>query len=445
MKNIENNYKDMNTKDLKKIFINTVVHNDIDLMIYICSLDKGFNIFNDKKQDALKIAVEKNHSEMVEYLLENNSFEEKAQADIKNAKVAASRGNIKILSLVLSSIFKNNNDKKNKYQIKCKLLTYAISKGNFDTTKYLIEDLIKEDKYYKFKSVLFKYGLKFLKNNHFLNYRGKNKKDIEDDKDYKDINYFLRQALLSENLNIVKYILESDNLKNYLNIENQENKFLLHFATEFSSKEIIQYIIENYNNNLFLRNSKDQDVFHIALEKRGEQIVSFFMNNYLIENKEYLIENQEYILVQSILNGDMETFKKVIDKLEKQFDVNMVLKDENYNSLLDLAYQNYNKNAVKYLLSLPNTELSNMALYDGVYNLFHYACEAEDNDMVTHLLIERKFPINNELIDWLKGNNESEKIYEDILKMIKDIELHAYLNEKLINDNEISKMKVKKI
>lgn len=444
---IENKYKDLNNKDLKKLFIEAVLNNNLEEVINISNILKGINDFAEKQQKALKIAIERELVEIVEYLLVKDNSECNTKATIKNAQAAASRKNTKILNLVLTNIFENQKlSKKERNEIRVKMLSYSVSKGQLETTKFLIESYIKDDKYYGFKSFFLSFGIKLFKKNHFLNSGEKKIESFGNHDEYAQINHLLRKALLSKNIDLVKYLLESKDLNVLLNLENKENQFLLHFAVEFSSLEVVEYLLKKKKNSHFLQNSEGLDIFKMAINKRGDDIISYLMKDLLIYNKEYLIENKDFIFKESIFNGDMKTLESLVELLGGNFDINMKLEqNELYKeqmTLLDLAYTNYNKEAVKYFLSFPDIELSNHALYDKEHNIFHYACESQDNDLIRHLLIEEKFSINEDLMLWLKGNNESNKVYEDVLKMINNITLYNSLNGDLSNKTKPQRRKI---
>ena len=201
-----------------------------------------------KKNEIFKKALKDGNFFIINYLLRNKFFFEKAFCNLifyKNKK------NLKIIKMSIKKMFENKNDfyidcnfkkedwEKINFEIFDLILKLEISK--FQNWKILYENL-KSEKYYKLMDYLF-IKIQNKKKNKIYN-KFHNNKNFE---------YPIHWVSCKKNEELIKQILLIDENINYL----YKNKKAIYYAQNCYNQKIIQILVEN-GAELFLEKNNDK-------------------------------------------------------------------------------------------------------------------------------------------------------------------------------------------
>lgn len=87
-------------------------------------------------------------------------------------------------------------------------------------------------------------------------------------------------------LETVKYILSlipKDELKNYINLENETGNTALHWASLNGHLEIVQLLCDEYDADPFIRNSFGHDAIFEAENNGKEEVETYFLKKFDVE------------------------------------------------------------------------------------------------------------------------------------------------------------------
>ncbi len=219
----------------------------------------------------------------------------------KNSKKNSSKKNVKVEQKIS---VKNpvQNDKA------VKMVLNAISNGDLETTKYLIEE-----------------------NNIDINSTDENGKTL------------LMKACCNTNLDLVKYLVEN---KADITKTDKKNYNALMYAVEKSTLDIVRYLFEESDTIKIEQLAKD----HIGLLSLAIKNNDFRILRYLVESQNFDItisnDKGQTLALLAAGYGKLDSVKYLIDK-----DANITAKDNNGNNILMYAAASGNLSLVKYIVN----------------------------------------------------------------------------------------------
>lgn len=401
------------------------------------SLVKNENFSKPIKASSLHIknAITMNSKEALEYVIDNPSFN--TNMSLMHIGYCVERGNKEILELFLKSNFVKEMNTKELKDFKETLLFSAIHGKHIELIDFFINDIVKNDPFYKIKQFISSLGFHSINDNHFINL----KKITNDDfarypSIYLEITPILRVAAFTNDSEVFHHILNHPHLKHIFSLNEEKNSYLLLFTFENCLSNISQYLIKNHTYNIHLNNHKKQNIFELGLQKDNEKSLDLILNDVKYNNEFHFEEYYDNLLTGLAERGHTNLLKQIISKIEN-FDINKKYYDD--KTLLEISYKNFyydNNETIKYLLTFPNIEINN-GEHDND-TIFNYACNIEDEELIKTLLIDKDFKVDELIMEWLNGDNDSGFIYENTLDIIKKIELYHKLNSNIkhsINKN----------
>ena len=219
----------------------------------------------------------------------------------KNNKKNSSKKNVKVEQKI--SVKNPIQDEK-----ALRMVFNAISNGDLETTKYLIEE-----------------------NNIDINSKDENGKTL------------LMKACCNTNLDLVKYLVEN---KADLTIKDNKNYNALMYAVEKSTLDIVRYLFEESDTINIEQLSKDQmGLLSLAIKNNDFRILRYLVES---QNFDITISNDkgQTLALLAAGYGKLDSVKYLIDK-----NANITAKDNNGNNILMYAASSGNLSLVKYIVN----------------------------------------------------------------------------------------------
>lgn len=293
----------------------------------------------------------------------------------------------------------------------------------------------------------------------------------------KKISKILHYALLTANLDAVKYLLSSEELNEHANIEKDYSILNTLFSSDDLKKQrlsILKYFIESgeFGKYLHMGNEipEEKDLFHDEIDTGFHHNKNYIDFNYIFNKTDFLfklVKNLnalkyifEHPYTSQFINIDIEHSDikinlafmaarrkciKACEYLISKTNINITAKNKfNQNILMNICDLDHTDVLIK--LMKHSKIKNNIDLYEKDeygYNIFMLASENNNLNLINYLLKEHLFEVDYETLSWLKGKNMKKKIYSDVIKIIETYELQSKL-ENSLTYNSITK-KLKKI
>lgn len=390
---------------------------------------------------AIKNAITMNSKEALAYIIDNPTFN--TYIDQGNVSYCVEKGNKEILDLLLTPQFFKKYSKKDIQSFRQTLLFMAIHHQHIDMIDYFIEDIIKNDPFYNIKQLFSSLGLKTTQENHFINF----KKIYKDNflnltPIYQTISPILLTAALTNNKDVFEHILHHPKLTKMLSLAEKKNKYLLLFTVENTLPNISQYLIKKHIFDITLTNEKQETILDRKFFNDNEKFLCDLLNNSNYQQKFNFQQYYDKLLINVVDYGDLTLTKEIISKIDN-FDINKEYSNE--KTLLEISHDAFycdNVEIIKYLLTFPNIKIKKPEHDNDT--VFNYACVREEYDLIKTLLIDKNFPIDKDITEWLQGDNDDGVVYDKVIELIEKLDLHKRINETTTSHNNKNK-KINKI
>lgn len=251
----------------------------------------------------------------------------------------------------------------------------------------------------------------------------------------------LMVAAESGHLDILKFLLTSSKIKEKVNIndKNSIGKSAVIYAIEAGKVDVVYYLLTSPETK-DLVSIKESDMFgnNIFMLACYDGYTKFIKNLLSSDIKNQININDVNAsgansFIQTAFCNKLITFKYLLSKYSKEFDVNF--KDNHGNTLPIYLCGNGHLDFLKYLFT--NSKIKNKINIHQVNNknenMFMMAVKKNQMDIVEFLLFDLNVQLDKHTISWLEKNINENEQYEKTLSLIEKRNLHEKLNERLMD------------
>lgn len=266
----------------------------------------------------------------------------------------------------------------------------------------------------------------------------------------KTLSYLLKKCCDENDLDKIKYLFESDVLKEIFGIGKSKylsdtleeleriilDSELIKKCCEVKSIEILKYFLSYCNGmNQFTKEelqSQLNDCSIIACQVGSVEVLDYILNSNEIELHAKI--DSDLMFYQTCSNNHIEIFEYLFKLPQMKNDIDFTIKS---GELLQLACAYANLNTIKYILTYPDFE-NKINIHVENEKAFRILINQEKNDVIQYLIFDFKIEKNDDLAYLLQ-----EKKRLDIVKMFETRDLKGQLsNELKESHNLVKKIKI---
>ena len=255
-------------------------------------------------------------------------------------------------------------------------------------------------------------------------------------------------------LEVVKYLCSAELRESGIEYPrmNGYSDYALTFACERGQFQVVKYLLTfpKLEKHAHLHVKEDiefsnlDSAFHNACKSGNLEIVRYLLTSPELVGHAYIHSAKGFGYRGACANGHLEVVKYLLSSpelVEKGIGFANVIAENSDNSGYEMACENGHLEVVKYLLETPEIIPSGRTLEDvcGVqYYGLPSASKLGQLAVVEYLIMEKRIPLSDSLIQYLNSPNNNITDNEQVLKLFNTRNLYSSFNEKLSSPKMVS-------